>query len=283
MRPWPGDKCPPDGNSLLPGGNSRVPGGNSRVPGGARVLARRGVPLSQSPSADPTGQPGPEQPSREQSLDQAAAELGPGGDLAPEADAEGYRKRMARRREVQQQRVGERNLEKGLVLVFTGDGKGKTTAALGLVLRSLGHGEHVAVVQFIKGGWQPGEARALQVFGEALAWHALGEGFTWETQDRDRDRQLVQQAWQRSCEYLADGSRKLVVLDEVNVALKLGYLGLDQVLEGLALRPPLTHVALTGRGAPPGLIERADLVTEMKMVRHPFREQGVKAQAGIEY
>jgi hypothetical protein len=113
-------------------------------------------------------------------------------------------------------------------------------------------------VQFIKGGWQPGEARALQLFGEALAWHALGEGFTWETQDRERDRQLVQQAWQRSCEYLADGSRKLVVLDEVNVALKLGYLGLDQVLEGLTLRPPLTHVALTGRGAPPGLIERAD-------------------------
>ncbi|MBJ7492312.1 MAG: cob(I)yrinic acid a,c-diamide adenosyltransferase [Synechococcales cyanobacterium SupBloom_Metag_052] len=239
--------------------------------------------MSKSPSADLTGQPGPEQPSREQSLDQAAAELGPGGDLAPEADAEGYRRRMARRREVQQQRVGERNLEKGLVLVFTGDGKGKTTAALGLVLRSLGHGDHVAVVQFIKGGWQPGEARALQVFGEALAWHALGEGFTWETQDRERDRQLVQQAWQRSCDYLADGSRKLVVLDEVNVALKLGYLGLDQVLEGLALRPPLTHVALTGRGAPPGLIERADLVTEMKMVRHPFREQGVKAQAGIEY
>ena len=126
-------------------------------------------------------------------------------------------------------------------------------------------------------------ARALQVFGEALAWHALGEGFTWETQDRERDRQLVQQAWQKSCDYLADGSRKLVVLDEVNVALKLGYLGLDQVLEGLDLRPPLTHVALTGRGAPPGLIERADLVTEMKLVRHPFREQGVKAQAGIEY
>ena len=218
-----------------------------------------------------------------ENLDQAAAELGPGGDLAPEGDAEGYRKRMARRREVQQQRVGERNLEKGLVLVFTGDGKGKTTAALGLVLRTLGHGENVAVVQFIKGGWQPGEARALQLFGEALAWHALGEGFTWETQDRERDRELVQQAWRRSCEFLADANRKLVVLDEVNVALKLGYLGLDQVLEGLALRPPLTHVALTGRGAPAGLLERADLVTEMKLLRHPFREQGVKAQAGIEY
>lgn len=239
--------------------------------------------MSQSPNPDPRGERRSDRDSLGENLDQAAAELGPGGDLAPEGDAEGYRKRMARRREVQHQRVGERNLEKGLVLVFTGDGKGKTTAALGLVLRTLGHGDAVAVVQFIKGGWQPGEARALQVFGESLAWHALGEGFTWETQDRERDRQLVQQAWQKSCDYLADGSRKLVVLDEVNVALKLGYLGLDQVLEGLDLRPPLTHVALTGRGAPPGLIERADLVTEMKLVRHPFREQGVKAQAGIEY
>ena len=216
-------------------------------------------------------------------LDAIAADLGPGGDLAPEADAEAYRRRMARRREVQQQRVGERNLEKGLVLVFTGEGKGKTTAALGLVLRTLGHGEQVAVVQFIKGGWQPGEARALELFGDALHWHALGEGFTWETQDRERDRALVQQAWERSCSYLADGGRKLVVLDEVNVALKLGYLATDQVLEGLALRPPLTHVALTGRGAPPALLERADLVTEMKLLRHPFREQGVKAQPGIEF
>ncbi|WP_087069173.1 cob(I)yrinic acid a,c-diamide adenosyltransferase [Cyanobium sp. NIES-981] len=217
------------------------------------------------------------------SLDQIAQELGPGGALAPERDEEAYRRRMARRKEVQQQRVGERSLEKGLVLVFTGNGKGKTTAALGLVLRTLGHGGQVAVVQFIKGGWQPGEARALEVFGEALHWHALGEGFTWETQDRERDRALVQLAWERSRAYLADGSRQLVVLDEVNVALKLGYLELEQVLEGLALRPPLTHVALTGRGAPAGLLERADLVTEMTLVRHPFREQGVKAQAGIEY
>ena len=190
---------------------------------------------------------------------------------------------MERRREVQRQRVGERNREKGLVLVFTGDGKGKTTAALGLVLRTLGHGQRVAVVQFIKGGWQPGEARALALFGDDLHWHALGEGFTWETQDRERDRQLVQEAWQRSLTYLADPDRRLVVLDEVNVALRLGYLEADQVLAGLDSRPPLTHVALTGRGAPPALLERADLVTEMRLVRHPFREQGVKAQAGIEF
>ena len=233
--------------------------------------------MSQSP-ADPAPAP-----AAATALDAVAAELGPGGDLAPEGDADGYRRRMARRKEVQQQRVGERNLEKGLVLVFTGDGKGKTTAALGLVLRTLGHGDAVAVVQFIKGGWQPGEAKALELFGDALAWHALGEGFTWETQDRERDRALVQAAWEQSRSYLADASRKLVVLDEVNVALKLGYLSLEQVLEGLALRPELTHVALTGRGAPPGLVERADLVTEMKLVRHPFREQGVKAQRGIEF
>ncbi|MEB3256509.1 MAG: cob(I)yrinic acid a,c-diamide adenosyltransferase [Synechococcaceae cyanobacterium] len=216
-------------------------------------------------------------------LDREAEDLGPGGSLAPERDAEAYRRRMERRQQVQRQRVQERNREKGLVLVFTGDGKGKTTAALGLVLRTLGHGERVAVLQFIKGGWQPGEARALEQFGDALHWHALGEGFTWETQDRERDRQLVEAAWERSLTYLEDSTFRLVVLDELNVALKLGYLALEPVLEGLARRPPLTHVALTGRGAPPALLERADLVTEMRLLRHPFREQGVRAQPGIEF
>ena len=121
------------------------------------------------------------------------------------------------------------------------------------------------------------------MFGDALAWHALGEGFTWETQDRERDRQQAQLAWERSCAYLSDADRRLVVLDEVNVALKLGYLQIEQVLDGLRLRPPLTHVALTGRGAPSALLEAADLVTEMRLVRHPFREQGVRAQPGIEF
>ena len=228
------------------------------------------------PSADALPQGG-------DALDAKARSLGMGGELAPEVDPEGYRLRMRRRQEVQRQRVGERNLEKGLVLVFTGDGKGKTTAALGLVLRTLGHGERVAVVQFIKGGWDPGEARALARFGDDLHWHALGEGFTWETQDRARDRQMVQKAWECSLDYLQMAERKLVVLDEVNVALKLGYLSVEQVLEGLTRRPPLTHVALTGRGAPKELLERADLVTEMTLVRHPFREQGVRAQAGIEF
>ena len=216
-------------------------------------------------------------------LDNSAAELGMGGHLAPEKDDAGYRKRMERRQEVQRQRVEERNKEKGLVLVFTGQGKGKTTAGLGLVLRTLGHGERVAVVQFIKGGWEPGEARALQQFGDQVAWHALGEGFTWETQDRARDQQLVQQAWETALTYLRDLSIKLVLLDEVNVAMKLGYINPDTVLRGLAERPNLTHVALTGRGAPAALVEQADLVTEMTLIHHPFREQGVKAQAGIEF
>jgi cob(I)alamin adenosyltransferase len=216
-------------------------------------------------------------------LDQSAAELGMGGKLAPEADDAGYRKRMERRQQVQKQRVEERNKEKGLVLVFTGQGKGKTTAGLGLVLRSLGHGERVAIVQFIKGGWEPGEARALKAFGDQVNWHALGEGFTWETQDRERDQQLVEDAWQTALGYLRDGAVKLVLLDELNVALKLGYIDAETVIAGLDERPELTHVAVTGRGAPAALVERADLVTEMTLVHHPFREQGVKAQAGIEY
>ena len=216
-------------------------------------------------------------------LDQTAAELGMGGNLAPEKDDAGYRRRMERRQQVQRQRVEERNKEKGLILVFTGHGKGKTTAGLGLVLRTLGHGERVAVVQFIKGGWEPGEARALQSFGDQVRWHALGEGFTWETQDRQRDQQLVMQAWQTALDYLRDDRIKLVLLDELNVAIKLGYIEPETVIAGLRERPELCHVAVTGRGAPPALIEAADLVTEMTLNKHPFREQGVKAQPGIEY
>ena len=216
-------------------------------------------------------------------LDQSAAELGMGGKLAPESDDAGYRKRMERRQQVQKQRVEERNKEKGLILVFTGQGKGKTTAGLGLVLRTLGHGERVAIVQFIKGGWEPGEARALKAFGDQVRWHALGEGFTWETQDRERDQQLVERAWQTALEYLRDGAVKLVLLDELNVALKLGYIDAATVIHGLKERPTLTHVAVTGRGAPAELVDTADLVTEMTLIHHPFREQGVKAQAGIEF
>ena len=197
--------------------------------------------------------------------------------------AEQHRQKMQRRKEVQDQRLAERSLEKGLVIVHTGNGKGKTTAALGMVLRSLGHGYKVAIVQFIKGAWEPAEKAAFDRWGEQLEFHAMGEGFTWETQDRDRDIQKAQEAWQKALSYIQNPEFKLVLLDEVNVALKLGYLNVEDVLAGLAQKPAEAHVILTGRGAPAALIEQADLVTEMTLVKHPFREQGVKAQPGIEF
>jgi cob(I)alamin adenosyltransferase len=201
-----------------------------------------------------------------------------------------YQRKMERRKAVQDQRIAERSLEKGLIIVHTGNGKGKTTAALGMVLRSLGHGFRVAIVQFIKGGWQPAEKTVLQPWTIAqddqpaqLAFHAMGEGFTWETQDRERDRNLAQTAWQQALTYIRDPQFKTILLDEANIAIKLGYLTTAQVLAGLAEKPPETHVILTGRGAPEALVEMADLVTEMTLVKHPFKAQGVKAQAGIEF
>ncbi len=216
-------------------------------------------------------------------LDRNASEIGMGGHLAPETNEDSYRQRMQRRKEVQRQRVEKRKQEKGLIIVFSGNGKGKTTAALGMALRTLGHGEAVAIVQFIKGGWESGEAKALKSFGKNLCWHSLGEGFTWETQDRVRDQELVLNAWNCSLNYLQSASHKLVILDEINVAMKLGYLSLDNVIKGLLKRPPMTHVVLTGRGAPKGLTDQADLVTEMQLIHHPFKEQGIKAQPGIEF
>ncbi|MEB3273543.1 MAG: cob(I)yrinic acid a,c-diamide adenosyltransferase [Prochlorothrix sp.] len=196
---------------------------------------------------------------------------------------EQYRQKMQRRKAVQDQRLAERNQEKGLVIVNTGTGKGKTTAALGMVLRSLGHGYRVAIIQFIKGAWEPAEKAAFAPWGEQLVFHAMGEGFSWETQDRERDIATAQKAWETAVEYLKNAEFRLVLLDEVNVALKLGYLSLEQVLAGLDQKPRDSHVILTGRGAPQGLLDRADLVTEMTLVKHPFREQGVKAQPGIEF
>jgi len=194
-----------------------------------------------------------------------------------------YQQKMQRRKAVQAQRLAERSLEKGLVIVHTGNGKGKTTAALGMVLRSLGHGYRVAIVQFIKGAWEPAEKAAFRRWDDQLEFHALGEGFTWETQDRERDIQKAQQAWETALEFIQNPEFKLVLLDEVNVALKLGYLTIEQVLAGLEQKPTDSHVIFTGRGAPAALIERADLVTEMTLIKHPFREQGVKAQPGIEF
>jgi cob(I)alamin adenosyltransferase len=197
--------------------------------------------------------------------------------------AEAYKQKMQRRKEVQEERLKARSNEKGLIVVNTGPGKGKTSAALGMVVRSLGHGFNVAIVQFIKGAWEPAEKRVFEQWSNQLVFHAMGEGFTWETQDRDRDTEKAQAAWEKSLSYIHDTNYRVVLLDEINVALKLGYLDVEAVIEGLGGKPEDSHVILTGRGAPTELIEAADLVTEMKLIKHPFREQGVKAQPGIEF
>jgi cob(I)alamin adenosyltransferase len=141
----------------------------------------------------------------------------------------------------------------------------------------------VAIIQFIKGAWEPAEKAVLSKFSDQLEFHAMGEGFTWETQDRDRDTAMAQMAWEKSLTYITNPDYKLILLDEINVAVKLGYLDPEIIIAGLAHKPENTHVILTGRGATPSLIAAADLVTEMTLIKHPFREQGVKAQPGIEY
>ncbi len=201
-----------------------------------------------------------------------------------EEDRHRYRQKMQKRKEVQAQRLAQANQEKGLIIVHTGHGKGKTTAALGMVLRSLGHGFKVAIVQFIKGAWEPAEKAAFAPWvPHQLEFHAMGEGFTWETQDRERDIAKAEAAWQKAQEFIRNPEFRLVLLDEINIALKLGYLPADQIIQVVTHKPADTHVILTGRGAPPELIDQADLVTEMTLVKHPFKEQGVKAQAGIEF
>lgn len=196
---------------------------------------------------------------------------------------EQYKSKMERRKAAQDERLAQAKSEQGLIIVHTGNGKGKTTAALGMVLRSLGHGYRVAIVQFIKGAWEPAEKAAFSPWAGQLEFLALGEGFTWETQDRERDKEKAREAWETALGYIRDPEFRLVLLDEINVALKLGYLDVETVLAGLAEKPPLNHVILTGRGAPPALIEVADLATEMTLIKHPFREQNVKAQPGIEF
>ena len=196
---------------------------------------------------------------------------------------EQYKEKMQRRKVIQEERLAEKIAEKGLIIVNTGDGKGKTTAALGMVLRSLGHGYKVAVVQFIKGAWEPAEQKIFSVWGEQIEFYAMGEGFTWETQDKERDIEKAQEAWQKALTFLENPQYQLILLDEINIALKFGYLDIQEVIAGLARKPANSHVILTGRGALPELIEIADLVTEMKLIKHPFRQQGVKAQPGIEF
>ena len=195
---------------------------------------------------------------------------------------ERHRAKMANRKAVQDAEVAEKTLEKGLLMVHTGSGKGKSTAAFGLALRMLGNNRRVGIVQFIKGGWSTGEQPALAVFGDRVVWHTMGEGFTWETQDLKRDIAAAERAWGKALELMADETIGLVVLDELNIALRYDYLDLDKVVRQLQARRPDLHVVVTGRNAKPALIEAADLVTEMTLVKHHFKA-GVKAQSGIEY
>ncbi|WP_309493865.1 cob(I)yrinic acid a,c-diamide adenosyltransferase [Neorhizobium sp. BETTINA12A] len=199
-----------------------------------------------------------------------------------EASVERHRAKMANRKAVQDAEVAEKTQEKGLLIVHTGSGKGKSTAAFGLALRMLGNNRRVGVVQFIKGAWSTGEQPALAVFGDRVAWHTMGEGFTWETQDLKRDVAAAEKAWEKALELMADETIGLVILDELNIALRYDYLDLDRIVAALKARRPDLHVVVTGRNAKPALIEAADMVTEMSLVKHHFKA-GVKAQAGIEF
>jgi cob(I)alamin adenosyltransferase len=199
-----------------------------------------------------------------------------------DTEAERHRAKMAKRKAVQDAEVAEKTQEKGLLIVHTGAGKGKSTAAFGLALRMLGRGHRVGVVQFIKGAWHSAERDALEKFGEQVSWHTMGEGFTWETQDRQRDIAAAERAWAKAQELMADPSFGLIILDELNVALRYDYLPLQAVIATLQARRPGLHVVVTGRNAKAELIEAADLVTEMAVVKHHFAA-GVKAQPGIEF
>jgi len=198
-------------------------------------------------------------------------------------NAERHRAKMAKRKAAQDAEVaGKAIAQKGLLMVHTGTGKGKSTAAFGLVLRMLGYGKKCAVVQFIKGAWNTGERKVLEGFGPLMEWHTLGEGFTWETQDKARDIAAAAKAWETAKTLMQDPALKLLVLDELNIALRYDYLPLDEVVQTLKDRRPDLNIVVTGRNAKPPMIEAADLVTEMTLVKHHFA-QGVKAQEGIEF
>ena len=190
--------------------------------------------------------------------------------------------RSAKKQAVQQAKVAAATEEKGLLIVHTGAGKGKTTAALGVVVRAMGHGMKVGVVQFIKGAMTTGEKVIFNAFPDLVEFKPMGEGFTWDTQDRARDIAVTRVAWEEVKRMIADPAYAVVVADELNIVLRYDYLPLGEVIEALAARPAMKHVVVTGRNAPPELIEAADLVTEMTQVKHPFRA-GIKAQAGIEF
>jgi cob(I)alamin adenosyltransferase len=192
--------------------------------------------------------------------------------------ADKMRKKKAARDKIQATKTDE----KGLVIVHTGKGKGKSSAGFGMVFRALGHGMKIGVVQFVKGSWDTGERWVLEKFPEQVTISALGEGFTWETQDRARDIAMARDAWEQAKALILDESYDMVLCDELNIVLRYDYLPVDEVIEVLKAKPELKHVIITGRNAKDELIEFADLVTEMEMIKHPFRS-GVKAQKGIEF
>ena len=207
----------------------------------------------------------------------------PTSELQADAEAFRHRQKMEKRKAAQDAEVASKTIiQKGLLIVHTGKGKGKSTAAFGLLLRALGHEWPCGVVQFIKGAWDTGERRALLRFSDLVSWHTMGEGFTWETQDRARDMVAAATAWAKAQELIADPKLKLLVLDELNIALRYDYLAVAEVVATLRARRPDLHIVVTGRNAKPEMLEAADLVTEMSLVKHHFAA-GVKAQEGIEF
>ena len=197
-------------------------------------------------------------------------------------DAQRHKSKMEKKKAARDKIMAAKTESRGLILVNTGKGKGKSTAAWGMVLRTLGHGKRVGIVQFVKGKWDTGERVAFEKFGDQCVIEAHGEGFSWESQDLERDKAAATRAWDAAQSLMADETISLVVMDEINIALKYGQLDVGVVLEGLAAKRPKLHVILTGRHALDEIIEVADLVTDMTLVKHPFRS-GVKAQAGIEF
>lgn len=195
---------------------------------------------------------------------------------------EQHAEKMKKKQAAHDKIMAGKTVEKGLLIVHTGKGKGKTTAALGMVVRAIGHGKKVGVVQFVKGAMTTGEKVVFDAFPDRVEFKPMGEGFTWNTQDRARDIELAREAWQEVKRMVADPAYDMVLADELNIVLRYDYLPLDEVLEVLTARGEMKHVIVTGRNAPEALMEAADLVTEMTLVKHPFRS-GVKAQAGIEF
>ncbi len=200
-------------------------------------------------------------------------------------DPQAHTEKMKRIKAARDRMMATKTGEKGLIIVHTGNGKGKSSSGFGMILRCIGNAMPCAVVQFIKGSMPSGERAVLKErFADICKFHVMGEGFTWDTQDRERDTEMAQAAWEMAKTLIRDEANRMVLLDEINIALRYDYLDINEVVRFLAEeKPPMTHVVLTGRSARPELIEIADLVSEMKEIKHPFREQNIKAQAGVEF